>query len=299
MGNQLFQYAYARYLQEQRKQKIYLDVLKLGGKHVRSYALNQFRLNDDVIIPSKTVQWISRIYTKAVRLFLNRICRWSLNTQQGFDRFASVGYYTSNEPIKYFTSSGSKFPITFVRGFFQSGKYLKPVAHILKQEFKLKKLPTKASLLLLQQQMHKCNSVCVHIRRGDYLKYDRFNICSEDYYKQGIKYVSEKLEKPVFFVFSNTRKDVLWIKDNYTLEGETVYVDLGNNEIEDFYLMQQCKHFIISNSTYSWWAAWLAENSNKIIVAPKPWIKDNSLQEDIYEETMHIIDVFPQESVNG
>lgn len=291
MGNQLFQYAYARYLQELHQQKIYLDVLKLGGKHVRSYALSRFQLNDDTIIPPRAVQRLSRIYTKLIRLFLNRICRWSLNTQQGFDRFASVGYYTSNEPIKYFTSIEQKYPITFVRGFFQSGKYLKPIAHILKEEFRLKELPKKESLLLLRQQMRESNSVCIHIRRGDYLKYARFNICSEAYYKQGMDYISEKIEKPRFFVFSNTRKDVQWIKDNYKLEGDIVYVDLGNNEIEDFYLMQQCKHFIISNSTYSWWTAWLAENPDKIVVAPKPWIKDDSLQDDIYEDNMHLIEV--------
>lgn len=291
MGNQLFQYAFARYLQEQHKQKIYLDILKLGGKQVRSYALNYFQLNENVIIPCKFIQWLNRIYTKLIRLFLNRICGWSLHNQHGFNKFAAIGYYTSDEPIKYFNIPKQKHPLIFVRGFFQSGKYLEPIASILKQELQLKVLPLKESLLALKMQIKNCNSVCVHIRRGDYLKYNRFNICTEAYYKQSMKYISNNLKSPRFFIFSNTCKDLQWIKEHYTLKGDIVYVELGNNEIEDFYLMQQCKHFIISNSTYSWWTAWLSDNPNKIIVAPRPWIKDDSQQDDIYEVGMHIINV--------
>lgn len=70
MGNQMFQYAYARYLQSIYGGNIYFDLTKLGGKHVRSYDLNHFRLNSNVVIPSRFMQYASRFYTKIVRLFL-------------------------------------------------------------------------------------------------------------------------------------------------------------------------------------------------------------------------------------
>ena len=103
MGNQMFQYAYARYLQSIYGGKIYFDLTKLGWKHVRSYGLYHFRLNSDVVIPSKFLQYVSRFYTKIVRLFFNRLLGVSLHTEKGFHSYIKyLGYYTTDEPIRYF-----------------------------------------------------------------------------------------------------------------------------------------------------------------------------------------------------
>ena len=290
MGNQMFQYAYARYLQSIYGGRIYLDITKLGNKHVRSYALSYFKLNKDVVIPPLFLQYASRLYTKIVRLFFNRILRVSLRSEKGYSTFIRfLGYYTSDEPIKYYAFKRTIYPIKFVRGFFQSPKYFENIKALIQTEFELK-VAISPELNNLKKELDSVNSVCLHIRRGDFALYDRFQICNEAYYQQGIEYMKSNVNNPVFYIFSNTHEDIEWIKQNIHLNGDIRYVDMENKDIEDFYLMQQCKHFILSNSTFSWWAAYLARHKRKIIVAPSPWIKNENNVEDIYDKDWKIIE---------
>ena len=291
LGNQMFQYAFARALQQRRNDKIYLDITKLGYGHIRSYSLDQFVLNEQVIVPIPLFQWVFRVYTKIIRLFLNRILGISLVTQEGFDRFTKIGYYTTNEPIRFYKCEECSMPILFVRGFFQSDKYFDFIEDTIREDFRFKIEPNKKSLLEMKNKIKSTNSVCLHIRRGDYTKYKRFQICNEAYYREAMSYISKKVENPVFYVFSNTHEDIVWIKQNYTFQKEVEFVDLSNTELEDFYLMKECKHFVISNSTFSWWAAYLSSSKDKIVVAPYPWIRGDEYQEDIYWKDWHKINV--------
>lgn len=94
LGNQMFQFAFALTLKKNNNERIYLDISKLGKFHVRSYGLDSFSLNEQVIIPSKIVQWSVRFYMKLLRLFLNRVLRVSLHNQNGFNTYARLGFYT-------------------------------------------------------------------------------------------------------------------------------------------------------------------------------------------------------------
>lgn len=117
------------------------------------------------------------------------------------------------------------------------------------------------------------NSVFVHVRRGDYLspKYkDRFEgCCTLDYYKKAIEYIKAKVENPKFFVFSN---DIEWSRENLPLDNPT-FIDwnIGTDSPLDLYLMSQCKHCIIANSTFSYWGAVLGDNKG-IVTYPDKWI---------------------------
>lgn len=144
--------------------------------------------------------------------------------------------------------------------------------------------PNEANKLVLKN-IQCSNSVCVHIRRGDYTssKWARdLLVCDEEYYRKAFEYIIEKEDAPVFFVFSNTHADLDWIQDNYNLPGKKVFVDLGNKDFEELYLMYHCKLFILSNSSFSWWAQKLALEK-KLVIAPPKW---NNRAEDfsgIYE----------------
>lgn len=116
-------------------------------------------------------------------------------------------------------------------------------------------------------------TISIHIRRGDYLS-EAFangfgNCCPLEYYRKAIQYMTYKFDNPKFIVFSD---DMEWVKDNLVLE-KAIYVDhnKGLDSWQDMYLMSQCNHNIIANSTFSWWGAWLNDYEDKVIIAPKRW----------------------------
>lgn len=80
--------------------------------------------------------------------------------------------------------------------------------------------------------------------------------------------MAERVIDPVFFVFSD---DIQWVKDNIKTDKDLVFVDKNNTAPDDMQLLSSCKHFIMSNSTFSWWSAFLSKNENKIVMAPKYW----------------------------
>ena len=151
-------------------------------------------------------------------------------------------------------------------------RFFNEIRDKLIMDFSLKHQLEESKKIKLEE-IRKCNSVCVHIRRGDYLapEWSFLNVCGELYYKRAVERLKSKLNNPVFYVFSNSSEDIAWIKDNYYFLNDCRYVDMDNADYEDFELMKNCKHFIISNSTYSWWAQYLAENQKKIVIAPDIW----------------------------
>lgn len=124
--------------------------------------------------------------------------------------------------------------------------------------------------------MHESNSVSLHIRRGDYLNLPNYCVCDEKYYLDAIELIKTKVEKPTFFVFSN---DPVWsakFVSGLGVDYHIVNCNQGQDSYQDMYLMTQCKHNIIANSTFSWWGAWLNHNKDKIVVAPNKWFRNNN-----------------------
>jgi hypothetical protein len=111
--------------------------------------------------------------------------------------------------------------------------------------------------------------------------YTSHGACDVDYYDRCVKRLTERVKDPHFFVFSD---DPQWSRDNLKLEYPAVYVDHNDMEHghEDLRLMSQCKHNIIANSTFSWWGAWLNNNRDKVVFAPKKWfVRANKNSDDI------------------
>ncbi|MEF2889956.1 MAG: alpha-1,2-fucosyltransferase [Turicibacter sanguinis] len=111
------------------------------------------------------------------------------------------------------------------------------------------------------------NSVCITIRRGDFLIFKEHNICDEKFYYNAIEIMKNELYNPVFFIFSD---DIEWCKNNIIIDNYEVYYETGKDTIgEKIKLMTSCKHFIISNSTFSWWAQHLSNNQDKFVIGPQ------------------------------
>lgn len=122
----------------------------------------------------------------------------------------------------------------------------------------------------MKEKMEQTNSVCVHIRRGDYLTEENQRmfggICTEEYYDAAIRYMKEQIEDVRFYIFSD---DMTYVRQRYEDKGFT-FVDInhGKDSFWDIYLMSCCKHNICANSTFSFWGARLNQNEKKIVVRP-------------------------------
>ena len=95
------------------------------------------------------------------------------------------------------------------------------------------------------------------------------NVLDVDYYMKAVEYIRKIVEKPTFYIFSD---DLEWCKSSLTFLGDCIYVERTQTEIDDLKLMSFCQHNIIANSSFSWWGAWLNQNPNKTVIAPKDWL---------------------------
>jgi hypothetical protein len=157
-------------------------------------------------------------------------------------------------------------------GYWQTEKYFESISEELKKDFEfINKLDDRN--LAVMHMILNCNSVSIHIRRGDYINHTLLGgICDLNYYKRAIQLIEEKISEPVFFIFSN---DIHWCKRELNLPN-AIFVSWNTDKLSyiDMHLMSNCKHNIIANSSFSWWAAWLNKNNEKTVIAPKKWTND-------------------------
>ncbi|MDR0833733.1 MAG: alpha-1,2-fucosyltransferase [Candidatus Symbiothrix sp.] len=178
--------------------------------------------------------------------------------------------------------------INFYYAGWHSEKYFLPIEEEIIRTFKFNidnKNNTPQFKFYENEIKQNNNSVSIHIRRGDYLTtggyYQFTGVATLEYYQKAIAYIESKIDNPQYFVFSD---DLNWCKENLTLCSATfVDCNTGENSWKDMYLMSVCKHNINANSTFSWWAAWLNPNKNKITIVPKEFIR-NVIPKDFYPE---------------
>ena len=170
-----------------------------------------------------------------------------------------------------------------LHGFFQTEKYFKHCEEEVRNQFKFKEEIVNECNDIIEKCFN--NPIALHIRRGDFL------INSGNHYNQSLDYYEEALSK-----FDSKRQVVIfsddpqWCVEQKLFESDRFIVSSGNDPYVDLYLMTQCSDFIIANSTFSWWGAWLA-NRGKVI-APKKWFGPNNSHlntKDLYPEHWEII----------
>ena len=172
----------------------------------------------------------------------------------------------------------------FVSGSFEDKRYFDKIREQLVKELSPKQKP-KIENLGLYRVINNTNSVCVSIRRGDFVTDETIKkthyVCNEQYFEKAISKIEELIENPTFIMFSD---DIEWVRKNINMKGKTVFYESGKDPIwEKLRLMYSCKHFILSNSSFSWWAQYLSRNEKKIVVAPSRWY-NNDFQSGLLEE---------------
>ena len=278
LGNQMFEYAAARCIQIERKEKMALNTyLYRRDKAGRGFSLDHFKLNDDICVYDKP-----RVIIRFLGLIGNIRFKGKLRDVD------SIFALTIGRLINaHIWRSRSFKPIrknsNIIYGYFQSEKYFSTIEPQLKEELRVKEETTGNNQEIIEDILVN-ESVCIHIRRGDYIK-ENLVVCTLDYYHAAIDYMKRKLHTCKFFVFSD---DIEWVKDNLDLP-QAVFITEDNKDYQELELMYHCKHFIISNSSFSWWAQYLSNNENKIVIAPDKWMPDEESRDPVFMDNWIIV----------
>jgi hypothetical protein len=151
---------------------------------------------------------------------------------------------------------------------------------MVRKEFTLKEPLSAISQEYTNKILDTKNAVSIHIRRGDYVLNTSTNkhhgVCNLDYYEAAVEYIREKIESLTFFIFSD---DIAWVKENLKLDNAVFVSSPEIKDYEELILMSKCKHNIIANSSFSWWGAWLNQNPDKIVIAPRQWTTKKTADE--------------------
>ena len=291
LGNQLFQYAFIRLLQHYNpgvKALYHFDEVYSAGTKAQDFinALASFKtvgVNEANVSPKLNIiqrimlrPYFSRFpHTAPIDIRTRYQMRWIKLMERVGLYYLDLGYYDFNKQLP-------KHDV-IVTGNFESERYFKEIASQILQEVKPIK-PLSENNQRLAELMHQTNSVSLSVRRGDFVDdpdvNNLHNVCTQAYYRNAVEYIKQHVENPVLFVFSN---DIQWVKDNIDFGLETHYESGNDPSWETLELMSNCKHFIISNSSYNWWAQYKGSYKDKIVVAPNKWF-NNSFIPDIFME---------------
>lgn len=272
LGNQMFQYATARSLASIYNVGLKIDKNWFYSEHgaaIREYELDCFD--------------IKRSFATKIEIdnFIGKDC---------FFRRVVERMRSHSTKRKYSDLSGClrcnffKLPKDiYLEGYYQSEKYFEEIEHIIRKDFSFKWPPSIENQKILEK-INNTISVSIHIRRGDYVSdpktKKKHGVCRLDYYKEAIEYMQKRVDNPTFFLFSD---DIDWVRQNLQIKYPSYYIDnnQGNKSFEDMRLMSSCKYNIIANSTFSWWGAWLNNDENKIVIAPRNWFNIKRDKKDL------------------
>ncbi|WP_315305368.1 alpha-1,2-fucosyltransferase [Enterococcus devriesei] len=291
LGNQMFRYAMARALQIKfyNEDSIVINFNNLSGKQfndgsftneLSNFNVEQFEiyetkgklLKNETTFRQKLIYFLVRLYLPKYNpqkmLKIEKKLRKISGLMNRFGIYWSwVGY---QKPIE------SKNKDKFVSGNFESPQYFDDIKSLLIKEFTPKN-PVNPRNLELLNIIENNESVCISVRRGDFVKDKKIskthNVINAQYFEDSISYMNSILKDPVYIIFSD---DIEWAKENINFGKYKVYSEYGNDEVyEKLRLMYSCKHFIISNSTFSWWAQYLGRNKEKIVISPERWFNND------------------------
>lgn len=274
LGNQLFQYATARALSLQKKASLLLDCDWYSKLYrdvtPRDLLLTEFNTVGTTIAISPEIEkpnWLRRISQKF----------WPLNPFI----FAEKSPYQFDPSLNQ--SPAFQQQNLYLMGYWQSFKYFESIKSILHTEL-TSLMPLSQHYQTYFEKIEATHSTMVHVRRGDYISLGTANsvhgTTTLDYYLRGMNLQINKNEDTQFFVFSD---DLDWAKKNLAHQERLIFIESLNTKdavIQELELMKHCKNHLIANSSLSWWGAWLRKNSEGIVICPKNWTNNLTMNWD-------------------
>lgn len=290
LGNQMFQYA------------LYLQ-LKSLGKEVKIDDESGFRedaLRQPALAPFDITY--ERASRKELEQMLDAAPGLTHKIRRKLCGRKKKSYF---EADKLFKPELFTWDDIYLEGYWQSEKYFAQVTEQVRACYDTDRL-LKAYLQQDRenpylQQIRNGQSVSVHIRRGDYLTAENQalfgNICTPAYYEKAMQQMKAHYPDCHFFIFTNDKE---WVREQAAFAGreDITIVDIPQNERQDyleFALMSQCKHQILANSSFSWWASYLNRNPQKTVLVPETWLNGWDCR-DFYREDMQRVIVAPAQN---
>ena len=262
LGNQLYNYAIGFALAQTYKEDLTLDISAYAFSP-RPYVLDHFTISGNVksLFPPRKDTKLFRMAARLLRILAsNRYgrCQWIKETPDTRNRYGNYD----------FSHKGS----LYLEGYWQNYRYFDDYRAELCQEFQLKEEYISPDCAALAETFSSEESVAVHIRRGDY---EAAWVLKDAYYHNAFSLINERLAAPHYYIFC---EDTDYVKEHYGYLSNMTFVtgEYKLSDLEEFYLMSKCRHQIIANSTFSWWAAYLNTYTDKLVVAPEylHWTKD-------------------------
>jgi glycosyl transferase family 11 len=270
LGNQLFQYAAGKYYARRYGAALRIVVDPAWNAHCNGYPrpcllshfsitapLAERSISDRILLTDKT--WLNAAAAPFKRVFQVQVF-----TEQPEHHYRFLRDLPLERDVK----------TLYLNGYFQTNRLVEEIADELRMEFSLQEPAQGKNLEVLQEIRQSRNPVSLHIRRGDAtLPTEGRVVLPMEYYSHAISILKERFVDPAFFIFSD---DMDFAKERLPRDARLIFVE-HNDEFtahEDLRLMSSCHHHIVANSTFSWWGAWLNSRTDKMVVAPRHWLRD-------------------------
>ena len=274
LGNQLFQYALGRVLAESNQDTLFLDLQWFNGQDKRKFQLENLCLK-------------AQIYTGNVYQNLKS----HYGEDAGIDR-VKTGHFWNRQEWYYLHEPrlGPFIPEIknvladniYLHGSWQSSKYFTEIKDLLRVELvPFENLSSRDQIWA--NELNDTLSIGIQVRRGDFFSEPHtkkwHGVCNLDYYKRGLEYQLDQLGKATAFIFTD---DPLWCEQNLLPDlGLACEIKIVSNSSRspavELHLLSLCKNFVISNSTFGWWGAWLCNNKQKKVIVPAVWINTDKM----------------------
>jgi len=268
LGNQLFQYSFAQMLSKKLDKKLLINPIWFFYPKLNNYwmpfSIKYFRveLNYLPILKGIELELINRGFNSTYLPILKKY------SKPDCFQFLSEIDYTNHHNLTGKT--------TILDGYFQDYSYFQQIRPILLEEFIPKKKLTTNNQRFLEH-ISTTNSVSIHYRGGVYIKDEKirklYPPTTYHYYKNAFNLINHYCNDAHFFIFTN---DPIRVTKLLELGESVTIIDTKGPDYQHLYLMSQCKHNIVTNSTFSWWGAWLNNNPDKIVITPKEWEKNHA-----------------------
>ena len=257
LGNQMFQYAIGKKISLEYDKELILDKTFLLRKDLdityRDFDLDIFNINNKIVE--------NFVVTNDYKVLDEPFNAPNMTN--------SIKNINTNENI-------------YVSGFFQKEYYFKDIRTQILQDFNIS--IQDDNIKKLESDILSSNSICINVRRGDYVTNQNTNnfhgFHGVEYINKSISEITKKIKNPMFYIFSD---DIDWCVNNLKIDYPHFFVDhtyKGNKFSSYLKLMSSCKNFIIPNSTFAWWATWLNQNEEKIVYVPNNWFNVNYMNTD-------------------